>query len=354
MSVKEKENKLSFFKIFAAAVAVIIIFCAVVSIGILKDKNSISLDETVTVEIPSGAGSSVVADVLHDAGVIKHPLIFRLQSLRNNYDGNYQPGSITVTDGMSYDDILNEIVKSNRDTETVSIPEGYEARQIAQTLQEAGIVSADEFMAALDPSLYNYRFLNGIPADRPVKLEGYLFPATYSIPHGYTAVQIVDMMLAEFDKIFTDEMYQRAAEVNITVDEAVIMASIVERETNADTERAKVAGVFYNRINSGMNLQSCATVQYILGERKAVLSIADTQIDSPYNTYRYPGLPIGPIANPGEECLKAALYPEKTDAFYFCLGKNGEHIFSKTYEEHLAAMSSNGLTSNVEPGGEVQ
>lgn len=348
MAVNEKESKFSVFKIFGGAAAVIAAVCAVICISALNDKNGVSLDGPVTVEIPSGAGSAVVADTLHDAGVIKYPILFRLQSKKNNYDGQYQPGSITVTDGMSYSDILNEIVKTNRDSETVSIPEGYEARQIAQTLQEAGIISADEFMAALDPSLYNYKFLEGIPSDRPVKLEGYLFPATYSIPHGYTAVQIVDMMLGEFDKIFTDDMYQRAKDVNITVDEAVIMASIIERETNSDTERAKVAGVFYNRINSGMNLQSCATVQYILGERKPVLSIADTQIDSPYNTYKYPGLPVGPIANPGEACIRAALYPEKTDAFYFCLSQNGEHIFSKTYEEHLEAMNSNGLAENVQ------
>ena len=97
-----------------------------------------------------------------------------------------------------------------------------------------------------------------------------------------------------------------------------------------------------------MKLQSCATVQYVLGERKPVLSIADTQIDSPYNTYVYAGLPIGPICNPGEECIKAALYPEETDAYYFCLSKSGEHIFSRTYEEHVAAMESNDLTMNVD------
>lgn len=354
MNDKNKKRRLSLLNIIEAAAAVVIIILAVFFIGALKDRNGVSLSEPVTVEIPTGTGASAAADILHDSGVIKHPFIFRLESKINGYDSSYQPGSITVTDGMSYDDILNEIVKTNRDTITVSIPEGYEARQIAQTLADAGVVSYDDFMAALDPSLYNYRFLSDIPADRPVKLEGYLFPTTYSIPRGYSAVEIVNMMLSVFDSVFTDEMYARAEEVNITVDEAVIMASIVERETSSDSERAKVAGVFYNRINSGMNLQSCATVQYILGERKPVLSIADTQIDSPYNTYKYPGLPVGPISNPGEECLKAALYPEKTDAFYFCLSKSGEHIFSKTYEEHLAAMNSNDLVMSVEQNGEAQ
>ena len=106
-----------------------------------------------------------------------------------------------------------------------------------------------------------------------------------------------------------------------------------------------MAGVFYNRINSGMKLQSCATVQYILGERKPVLSIADTQIDSPYNTYIYAGFPLGPISNPGIACIEAALYPEETDAYYFVQGQDGQHIFSNTYEEHLAAMQ--GMTPSI-------
>ena len=171
-------------------------------------------------------------------------------------------------------------------------------------------------------------------------MEGYLFPATYEIPNGMSAHDIIDLMLAAFDNQFKPEYYERATELGLTVDEVITMASIVERETDSGTERAKVAGVFYNRRNSGMKFQSCATVQYILGERKPVLSIADTQIDSPYNTYMYAGFPIGPICNPGTECIEAALYPEATDAYYFVLGKDGSHIYSKTYEEHLAAMQS--------------
>ena len=153
-----------------------------------------------------------------------------------------------------------------------------------------------------------------------------------------TEHEIIDLMLQAFNNQFKDEYYDRAAQMGMTVDQVITMASIIERETDSEAERSKVAGVFYNRINSGMKLQSCATVQYLLGERKPVLSIADTQIDSPYNTYIYPGLPIGPISNPGIACIEAALYPEQTDAYYFVQGQDGQHIFSNTYEEHLAAM----------------
>jgi UPF0755 protein len=146
-------------------------------------------------------------------------------------------------------------------------------------------------------------------------------------------------MLKEFDEQVTDEMRARAKEMNMSLDDIITLASIIERETDSDAERAKVAGVFYNRIDEDMKLQSCATVQYILGERKPVLSVADTQIQSPYNTYLNAGLPLGPIANPGIDCINAALYPEDTAYLYFVAGEDGKHIFSRTYEEHLAATN---------------
>ena len=120
------------------------------------------------------------------------------------------------------------------------------------------------------------------------------------------------------------------------------MASMVEREAASTEEMSTVAGVFYNRLKKDMKLESCASVQYILKERKTVLSTADTKIKSPYNTYLNSGLPVGPISSPGKASLEAALYPEDTEYMYFVLGKEGKHIFSKTYEEHLAAIKSNG------------
>lgn len=347
MAIKVKETGFGIWKTALIIIAAVVVIGGIAFAVVLSDSNGVNVDGSKTVEIPEGTGASAAADILKENGVIKYPFMFRLESKLGGYDGQYQPGTITVTDGMSYGEILDLLVTANRDTVRVVIPEGYEARQIAEALSEAGIAGAADFMDSLDPSLYDYRFLENIP-DREVGLEGYLFPATYDIPVTYSGREIVDLMLKAFDSMFKDEYYDRAEELNMTVDQIITMASIVERETNSDSERAKVAGVFYNRLNSGMKLQSCATVQYVLGERKPVLSIADTQIDSPYNTYVYSGLPIGPIANPGEECIKAALYPEATDAYYFCLSTSGEHIFSKTYEEHVAAMESNDLVMNVD------
>ena len=347
MAIKVKETGYEKWKIIITLVAVIVIIGAIGFGIVMGDSGSVELAEDATVEIQEGWGASVIADLLYEDGIIKYPLAFRLQSKLGGYDSQFQPGAITVHNGMSYNEILETLTTANRDTIKVVIPEGYEARQIAEALSEAGLPCANEFMNALDPTLYDYKFLENLP-DRDIKLEGYLFPATYEIPETYTAQEVVNLMLKSFDNIFIQEYYDRAAQMGMSVDEIVTMASIVERETNADSERSKVAGVFYNRKNSGMKFQSCATVQYVLGEHKPVLSIADTKIDSRYNTYVYPGLPIGPICNPGEECIKAALYPENTDAYYFCLSKNGEHIFSTTYEEHVKAMESNDLIMNVD------
>lgn len=346
MSVKVSETGYGKWKIPVIITAVIVV-SAIAGLGILlSDSLSVSVaGGSKRIEVCEGDGTSAVADTLSKEGVIKYPLLFKIQSKLGGYDGNFQPGAASVSDGMSYNQILDLLITPNRGTVKITIPEGYEVKQIAQKLDEAGLVSWQDFYAALNPEDYDYKFLENLP-QRDGTMEGYLFPATYEIPYDMKAHDIVDLMLSAFDNQFKDEYYARAREMNMSADDIIAMASVIEREAG-DGEKPKVAGVFYNRIKSGMKLQSCATVQYILGERKPVLSIGDTQLDSPYNTYKYPGLPVGPICNPGIESIEAALYPEETDAYYFVLGKNGEHVFSKTYEEHLAAMDNSNPAISV-------
>jgi UPF0755 protein len=173
-------------------------------------------------------------------------------------------------------------------------------------------------------------------------LEGFLFPETYEMKVGASESQIAERMLSQFDKVFKDSYYERAEELGMTINEVVTLASVIEREAQLDSERARISGVFHNRINKGWKLQSCATVQYILGERKEVLSYDDIAIESPYNTYINAGLPPSPIASPGEKSIIAALYPEDTDFMFFVAsGENdGSHIFSKTLKEHEKAVKS--------------
>ena len=315
--------------IMAVAVACVIIF------GIFTFSDVVSVKNSGTVVISEGMTVNGVADYMKENKIIRFPLVFRAMSRIKGYDTKIRTGQIEVKTGMSYGEILEELINAEPETVKVIIPEGYEIGEIAEKLSV--LVPEEEFYAALNKE-YNYKFLENLP-DREMRLEGYLFPATYAFPLDVTAEQVVNTMLKAFNDAFKDEYYKRAEELGMTVDQIVTLASVIERESNSGEDRAKVAGVFYNRLEKNMRLQSCATVQYILKERKEVLSTADTKINSPYNTYINDGLPIGPIASPGEECIKAALYPEDTTALYFVLGSDGKHIFSDTYEEHLNAKN---------------
>ena len=292
----------------------------------------------VELSIPEGATGTQIIEMLKTHGVIEYPFIFKVYASVTGMASKYKFGDFAVNTGDSYDRILKIITdkpNSMANKVKITIPEGFEAVQIANAMEKAGVVSADEFLKAVSTVDYDYDFLKDIKnkARRKYVLEGYLFPATYTFSKNTPGKEVVNQMLSTFNQVISKYDID-------DIDKTVNLASIIEREAVGDVDRHKVSSVFHNRLEGkdGLTrLQSCATVQYILGERKKVLSEADTLIDSPYNTYRYEGLPVGPIANPGEAAIKAALFPENTDYLYFGLNKKGEHIFSKTYEEHLAA-----------------
>lgn len=334
MSIEIEHKQYPKKLIFAVISVLIVVAFAITALFAITDICAVDVGGRVV--ITEGMTVQKTAALMKESGIIKFPVVFRALSRIKGYDTKIRPGQIDVTEGMSYMEILNELVNAQPETVKVVIPEGLEIKEIAQRL--SALVSEAEFYEALNKD-YDYRFLENIP-QREQRLEGYLFPATYEFPKHATAQDIVNAMLKVFDENFKQEYYDRAAELGMTVDQIVTLASVIERESNAGEERPIVAGVFYNRLNINMRLQSCATVQYVLKERKPVLSSADTKIDSPYNTYINNGLPIGPIASPGLECIKAALYPAQTDALYFVLGSDGKHIFSATYEDHLRAKNA--------------
>lgn len=316
----------------------VIVIAAVMSAGICADVGGVDIDNSILLEIQSGATGNAIVKQLGDAGVIRYPVIFKMKAKQAGQLTNFKPGTVIIEPGMSYDDIIERLASDNSTAVKVTIPEGYEMRQIAARLEDAGLVKTDEFYAAAKAENYDYDFLKGI-AERENELEGYLFPDTYIISENASAHDIIDMMLSEFDKCFTDKYKKRADELGMTIDEVVTLASIIERETNAADERSKVSAVFHNRLDIDMRLQSCATVEYILEERKAKLTKSDLAVDSKYNTYKYAGLPVGPIASPGAACIEAALYPADITAKYFVLGKDGKHVFSDTYDGHLSAKN---------------
>jgi UPF0755 protein len=291
------------------------------------------------VEVPRGATTKKIAELLKTEGLIKNSNHFKAAVKEKSYDGKLQAGTYSFTKAMDLNQIIDSLKagKIYVETEKVVIPEGYELYRIREELLSLSWVNENKLDKALYETTYDYKFLGDGPSEQ--YLEGFLFPATYNFKVGTSEENIVKIMLNKFDSVFKDEYYDRIDKLDIDINQLMTMASIVEREIMVDDERKIAAGVFYNRIDDNMKLQSCATVQYLLKERKANLSNADLKIESKYNTYKYLGLPPGPIASPGEKSILAALYPEDSDYLFFVKSdkNDGSHVFSKTLKEHNIA-----------------
>lgn len=296
--------------------------------------------EEILVTVPSGATTSSIGGILMDQELIQSETIFKMAAKELEADGKMKAGDYLLSQAMSTDEIIDKLVSGDVviNTFTFTIPEGFEIRNIVDRLEAEGYIDREAFEAELANGQFDYWFLDGVS-----NLEGYLFPDTYEMRVGSSEHEIINRMLQRFDEIF-DETYQaRLSELDMSMNDLVTLASIIEREARAKEEFPIVSSVFHNRINQGMLLQSCATVQYILGERKERLTYDDIAIDSPFNTYINAGLPPGPIASPGRLAIESALYPEDTDYFYFVVKKDGggTHVFSRTLEEHNRAKEEN-------------
>jgi len=228
-------------------------------------------------------------------------------------------------------DIIDILARGEVITIRFTVPEGLHMRQIADLLQEKGIFKAESFLAACRDESILERY--SIPFD---SAEGFLFPDTYIIAKGLSAESVVEIMIQRFiSNMKNSGLYEFLEE---DIGRIVIVASLIEKEAKIDDERPIIAAVFYNRLQADKRLESCATVQYILGETKERLLYSDLRIKSPYNTYLNTGLPPGPISNPGLKSLKAAIFPADVDYLFFVSKHDGSHYFSTTYAEHLDAI----------------
>ena len=275
------------------------------------------------VNIPSGTNAKEIVDVLEKNEIIrKNNYTFRILIKLLKLEDQLKYGEYNLGPSMNMLQILDKLVKGEVITYKITVPEGYTYTQIAELLDKKEIVEREIFLK--------------LAKDSKKPWEGYLFPDTYEVPKKYGAENMSKVMLSNFNQIaIENEFTEKAEEIGFSLNEIIILASIIEKEAKFNEEKSKVSSVFYNRLEIGMKLQSCATIQYILEMPKEILDENDLKIDSPYNTYLYKGLPPSPICNPGLDSIMAALEPEEEDYLYFVLGENGKHIFSKTYQEHL-------------------
>jgi UPF0755 protein len=341
----KRDNKYKRWKFTLISILVILVL-SIVSFAIYYNRAIMPVNaekpENVSFEIPQGSSSSQIARILKDNNLIRSELVFRLVLKKNNAENALKAGYYDLNTGMNVNEIIAELIKGGKNKNVVSftIPEGYELKMIAEKLSKEGLVDKDRFLELTSDKKYfedKFPFLANLRDGQ--NLEGYLFPSTYEVYLGATEEEIIEKMLLQFQKVFEEKVRNQMDNVNLSFNEIVTLASIIEREAKLDEERGLISAVFHNRLKIGMPLQSCATVQYILGERKEVLTEADTRIQSDYNTYIHKGLPPGPIASPGEKSLLAAVNPEDVDYLYFRTREDGTggHVFSRTYEEHLKA-----------------
>jgi UPF0755 protein len=354
---KKKYKKLKRFTIFLfvfAALIAIAVICGTISYEyVMKnylDESThpeIIIDESDGVEfvIEKGASTSQIAKKLMENGLIKNETVFKLLSKINGYDGTYRSGTHIVSKDLTYDEMMR-VLSSNPVTRKVMIPEGKTFMQIVDILYNNKIIKDKEsFIKTANTGDFDYDFLKGLP-ERKYRLEGYLFPDTYEYDYNASDKEIITKMLDNFDKKFKQQYRDMIANlpVEMTMDKVMIMASIIEREAKDPDDRHIIAGVLYNRLKSKdqtlRKLQVDATIQYIMlnktGSYKDRLLYEDLEIDDPYNTYLYEGLPPGPICCPGEASIKAAVNPDDTSYLYYVAKGDGSggHAFARTFKEH--------------------
>ncbi len=315
---------------------------------------------TVTMTVDADDSIADIAGKLHDEGLIEYEWLFKLYCKVTHASQKIKPGVYELDYIYDYNALVKGLSPGVgiRATVDVMIPEGYECRQIFQLLEETGVCTAEELEKAAAEYEFDYWFLEGIPYGEKNRLEGFLFPDTYTFYVADSAENALKKMLDNFERKFTEEMRTQLDSLNeqlaatlrsrgyddeyiqsqkLGVYELVTVASMVEKETAGSAESPTIASVIYNRLTNPGNysyLNIDATIQYALGERKEQLTADDLKIDSPYNTYTNTGLPVGPIACPGLNSLKAALNPADTGYYFYALDTDGMHHFEETYEEH--------------------
>ena len=339
-------------------------------------------DRDVTITVSETDTIEEISAKLKDAGLIEYTWLFEFYAWFAHAEEKIIPGTYELNNTYDYHALVNGMAGTNRIVRSVTIPEGYTCEQVFAELEQAGICRAEDLYEAAESAELDYWFLADVNEGVDNRLEGYLFPDTYEFysvkseeedqdPNwvwpedavGDDAVRVLTKFLDNFERKFTEEMQADIDTLNAALREKmtaagfteeeiaagmmdankiVIVASLIEKETASASESATISSVIYNRLCSKDYplLEIDASVLYALGEHKTKLTAEDLMVDSPYNTRRYPGLPIGPIANPGLDSLEAALHPEDTDYYFYALDTDGTHHFSETYTEHNQFLES--------------
>ena len=296
------------------------------ALNYVLDPNS---TDRVTISIEQGDSASDVADKLYEKELIKSPSVFKFYLSQHGLDGKIKAGRFVIKQNYTLSEIADTIVSGKSSEMAVTLLEGWTVKQIAEYLEGEGLTTADAFMECAKACEFEGKYL---PTGY---VEGYLYPDTYFVdPNSYSDQAFIQRLINTFESKLDDEVFAGIAKNKRTLEEVVIMASIVEREERARAERPTVAGILWNRFDQNSGLGADATVLYALGRTKGGLTYEDLQIDSPYNTRKYAGLPPTPICNPNITSILAAANPTDTDYWYYLHDSEGAVHYAKTLDEH--------------------
>jgi UPF0755 protein len=325
-----------FFRLLLAVVVVAGVGAAIGGLGLTrihKPYKGYSGAEQF-VGIPQGAGSADIRRRLIEAGIVEDEMVFRVGLWWTGAARRLKAGEYRFDQPMTPIDVIRKLDRGDVYTRRITFPEGLTIREMAAVFEEQGFGPAADFVTAAS----NEALIAGLDP-KAADLEGYLFPDTYAVPRGMAATAMVAGMVKRFMSTFDEAMRTRAAAQGMTAREVVTLASLIEKETARADERPVVAAVYRNRLAAGMPMQADPTVVYALakaGKYDGNIRRTDLDVDSPYNTYRYPGLPPGPIAAPGKAAVEAALAPAPVKYLYFVSRNDGSHVFAETLAQHNA------------------
>lgn len=307
----------------------------------------------IQVVIERGTSTAKIAQILHAYGIISNPDVFEYYVDFSGYNNKMQAGTYVFNKTMTMEDVMQKLADGSGQAHVMDfmIIEGSSIDVTAEKLlQDGAIESVDDFLelCKTGEEFRNYAFIGALDDEevlsRKYIMEGYLFPAKYEIYVNSSEETIIKKMLKKFSDVFDEKRVLRAEELGMTIDEVITLASMIEKEAGAN-DFYRVSAVFHNRLNQSISLESCATVQYIIGTTRIHLTDEDISVDSPYNTYIYDGLPAGPICSPSEKAIDAALNPDQEfidQNYLFFATKDpasGELAFSRTAEEHAAVVA---------------
>lgn len=293
----------------------------------------------VVYDVEKGTGSGEIAKDLKEKGIIKNSLFFKLYAIISGQHSNLQAGKYDLSPSMAIASIVGKLASGDVIKNQVTILEGWNLEDIGQHLEDKGLYSKKDFLyLAENYWSQDFDFLKDKPVN--LSLEGYIFPDTYEITLEDKTEDFLKKILTNFDKKLSGNLRSEIELQRKSVFQIITMASIIEKEVRTTEDKRIVSGILWKRIENGVPLQVDSTINYITGKNDASVAIKDTKIDSPYNTYRYYGLPKGPISNPGIDSIMAAIYPVSSSYWYYLSANgNGETIFSQTLEDHNVAKA---------------